>query len=113
MESHHQNMTRLIAEWRYQQEKGLTWKEWAEGVLDGRPIEGAPQERTNLNRQGTGCPESVVPSWYSPMPEDVLIPPVVSASSGLSEEEPQQTSDHSPNQGNRCLPNTQPNAPVS
>ena len=35
MESHHQSMHRLIAEWCYQQEKGLTWKEWAEGVLDG------------------------------------------------------------------------------
>ena len=30
----HQNMSRLIAKWRYQQEKGLTWKEWAEGLLD-------------------------------------------------------------------------------
>ena len=44
MESHHQNMSRLIAEWRYQQEKGLTWKEWAEGILDRQPIEGAPRE---------------------------------------------------------------------
>ena len=79
MESHHQNMTRLIAEWCYQQEKGLTWKEWAEGVLDGQPVEGAPQERTNLNRQGMGHPESAVPSWYPPMPGDVLISQVVSA----------------------------------
>ena len=113
MESHHQNMTRLIAKWHYQQDKGLTWKEWAEGILDGRPIEGAPQERTNLNRQGTGCPGSVVPSWYSPMPEDVLIPPVVSAPSRSSEEEHQQTSDHCPNQGNRRLLNTQLNTPIS
>ena len=82
-------MTRLIAELHYQQEKGLTWKEWAEGVLDGRSIEGAPQERVNSNRQGTGRPESAVPSWYPPMLEDVLIPPVASASSGLSEEDPQ------------------------
>ena len=80
MESHHQNMSRLIAEWRYQQ-KGLTWKEWAEGVLDGRPVEGAPLEGTDLNRQGSGCPESTIPGWYPPMPEDVLIPLVVSASS--------------------------------
>ena len=35
MESHHQSRSRLIAEWHYQQEKGLTWKEWAEGILDG------------------------------------------------------------------------------
>ena len=34
MESHHQNIIRLIAEWHYQQEKGLKWKEWAESVLD-------------------------------------------------------------------------------
>ena len=106
-------MTRLIAEWCYQQEKGLTWKEWYKGVLDGQPIEGAPQERINLNRQGMRCPESAIPSWYSPMPEDVLIPPVVSASSGSSEEESQQTSDHGPNQGNWRLPITQPNAPIS
>ena len=113
LESHHQIMTRLIAEWCYQQEKGLTWKEWAEGVLDGRPIEGAPQERVNSNRQGTGRPESAVPSWYPPIPEDVLIPPADSASSGSLEENPQQPSDHDPNQGNRCLLNTQLNAPFS
>ena len=29
MESHHQSMSRLIAKWHYQQEKGLMWKEWA------------------------------------------------------------------------------------
>ena len=113
MESRHQNMIRLIAEWRYQQEKGLIWKEWAEGVLDGRPIEGAPQERAILNRQGMGHPESAVPSWYTPMPEDVLITPVVSASSRSLEEDLQQTSDHGPNQENWCLPNTQPNVHVS
>ena len=100
-------MSRLIAEWRYQQEKGLTWKEWAEGV------EGAPQEGTDLNRQGSRCPESTIPGWYPPMPEDVLIPPVVSASSGSLEEETQQTPDHGPNQGNRRLPSVQPNTPVS
>ena len=47
------------------------------------------------------------------MPQDVLIPPVVSASSGSSEEGHQQTPDHGPNQGNRCLPSVQPNTPVS
>ena len=83
-------------------EEGLTWKEWAEGVLDGRPVEGAPLEETDLNRQGSGCPELTIPGWYPPMPEDVLIPSVVSASSGSSEEGPQQTPDHGPNQGNRA-----------
>ena len=113
MESHHQNMSRLIAEWHYQQEKGLTWKEWAEGVLDGQPVEGAPQEGTDLNRQGSGCPESTIPGWYPPMPEDVLIPPVVSASSGSLEEGPQQTPDHGPNQGNLRRSSVQLNTPVS
>ena len=113
MESHHQNMSRLIAECHYQQEKGLTWKEWAEGILDGRPIEGAPLEETDLNRQGSGRPELTIPGWYPPMPEDLLIPPVVSASSGSSEEGPQQTPDHGPNQGNWRLPSVQLNTPVS
>ena len=50
MESHHQSMSRLIAEWHYQEEKGLMWKEWTEGILDGRPIEGAKLEGTDLSR---------------------------------------------------------------
>ena len=106
-------MSRLIAKWHYQQEKSLTWKEWAKGILDRRPVEGAPQEGTDLNRQGSGCPESTIPGWYPPMPEDVLIPPVVSASSGSSEEGHQQTPDHGPNQGNWHLLSVQPNTPVS
>ena len=113
MESHHQNMSRLIAEWCYQQEKGLTWKEWAKGILDGRPVEGAPWEGTDLNRQGSERPELTIPGWYPPMLEDVLISPVVSASSGSLEEGPQQTPDHGPNQGNRHLPSVQLNTPVS
>ena len=88
MESHHQNMSRFIAEWCYQQEKGLTWKERAEGILDGQPVEGDPQEGTDLNRQGLGHPESTILGWYPPMLEDVLIPLVVSASSRSSEEGP-------------------------
>ena len=47
------------------------------------------------------------------MPEDVLIPPVVSASSGSSEEGPQQTPDHGPNQGNWRPLSVQPITPVS
>ena len=43
----------------------------------------------------------------------MLIPPVVLASSGSSEEGPQPTPDHSPNQGNRHLLSVQPNTPVS
>ena len=113
MESDHESMRWLIAEWRYQQEKGLTWKEWAEGILDGRPIEGAPWEGTDLNRQGSGCPELTILGWYPPMPEDVLVPPVVLASSGSLEEGPQRTPDHNPNQGNRHPLSVQLNTPVS
>ena len=113
MESHHQSMSRLIAEWRYQQEKGLTWKERAKGILDGRPIEGAPLEGTDLSRRESRCPEPTVLGWHSPMPEDVLIPPVVSASSESLEEEPQWIPDYSSTQGNQHLPSAQLSAPVS
>ena len=113
MESHHQSMSRLIAEWRYQQEKGLTWKEWAEGMLDRRPIEGAPLEGTDLSRQELRCPELTVPGWHPPMLEDVLIPPVVSASSESLEEEPQRIPNYSSTQGDQHLPSAQPSAPVS
>ena len=47
------------------------------------------------------------------MPEDVLIPPVVSASSGSSEEEPQWIPDYGSTQGNQHLLSAQPSAPVS
>ena len=83
------------------------------GILGGRPIEGAQREGTDLNRQGLGCPESTIPGWYPPMPEDVLTPLVVSASSRSSEEGPQQTPNHGPNKGNRRLPSVQLNIPVS
>ena len=100
MESHHQSMSRPIAKWHYQQEKGLTWKEWAEGVLDGRPIEGAPLEGTDLSRRESRRPKLTVPGWHPSMPEDVLIPPVVSASSESLEEEPQWIPNYSSTQGN-------------
>ena len=106
-------MRRLIAKWHYQQEKGLTWKEWAEGILNGQPIEGAPLEGTDLSRPESRCPEPTVLGWYSPMPEDVLIPPVVLASSESLEEEPQWILDYGSTQGNQCLPSAQPSAPAS
>ena len=105
-------MSRLIAKWCYQQEKGLMWKEWAEGVLDGQPIEGAPLEGTDLSRQELRCPELTVPGWHPPMPEDVLTPPVVLASSESLEEEPQWIPDYSSTQGNQCLLSAQLSAPV-
>ena len=88
------------------------WKEWAKGVLDGQPIEGAPLEETDLSRQELRCPELTVPGWYPQMLEDVLIPPVVSASSGSSEEEPQWIPDYGSTQGNQRLPSAQLSAPV-
>ena len=45
------------------------------------------------------------------MLEDVLIPPVVSASSESLEEEPQRIPDYGSTQGNQCLPSAQPSAP--
>ena len=112
MESHHQSMSRLIAEWCYQQEKGLTWKEWAEGILNRRPIEGAPLEGTDLSRQESRHPELTIPGWHPPMPEDVLIPLVGSASSESLEEEPQWIPNYGSTQGNQRLPSAQPSAPV-
>ena len=47
------------------------------------------------------------------MLEDVLIPPVVSATSESLEEEPQWIPDYSSTQGNQCLPSAQLIAPVS
>ena len=81
MESHHQSMHRIIAKWCYQQEKGLTWKEWDEGILDRQLIEGTPLEGTDLSRRESRHPELTVSGCNPPMSEDVLIPPVVSASS--------------------------------
>ena len=46
------------------------------------------------------------------MPEDVLTPPVVSASSESLEEEPQRIPDYSSTQGNQHLPSAQVSAPV-
>ena len=46
------------------------------------------------------------------MPEDVLIPPVVLASSESLEEEPQRIPNYSSTQGNQRLPSAQPSAPV-
>ena len=47
------------------------------------------------------------------MPEDVLTPPGVSASSESLVGEPQQSPDYSYTQGNQHLPSAQPSAPVS
>ena len=112
MESHHQSMSRLIAKWRYQQEKGLMWNQWAKGVLDRQPIEGAPLEGTDLSRQELRHPEPTIPGSHPPMPEDVLTPPVVSVSSGSLEEEPQRIPNYSSTQGNQCLLSAQLSAPV-
>ena len=113
MESHHQSMSRLIAEWCYQQEKGLTWKEWAKGILDRQPIEGIPLEEINLTRQEPRHPEPTVRSWHPPMLKDVLIPPGVLASSVSSMEEPQRIPYYDTTQENQHLPSVQPGSSVS
>ena len=46
------------------------------------------------------------------MQEDVLTPPVVSASSESLAEEPQRIPDYGSTQGNQHLPSAQPSAPV-
>ena len=74
-------------------------------------IEGAPLEGTDLNRWESRCPEPTILGWHPPMPEDVLIPPVVSASSESLEEEPQWIPDYSSTQGNQHLSSAQPSAP--
>ena len=84
----------------------------AKGVLDGRPIEGAPLEGTDLSRRELRCPELTVLGRHPPMLEDVLIPPVVLASSESLEEEPQRIPDYGSTQGNQHLPSAQPSAPV-
>ena len=88
------------------------WKEWAKGILDTGPIEGAPLEGTDLSRQESRCPELTLLGWHPPMLEDVLIPPVILASSESLEEEPQQISDYGSTQGNQHLLSAQPSAPV-
>ena len=113
MESHHQSMSRLIAKWHYQQEKGLTWKEWAKGILNRQSIEGARLEGTDLSRWESRCPEPTILGWHPPVPEDVLIPPVDSASSESLEEEPQWIPNYSSTQGNQHLLTAQLSAPVS
>ena len=70
-------------------------------------------EGTDLSRQESRCPEPTVLGWHPPMPEDVLIPPVVSASSESLEEEPQWIPNYGSTQGNQHLPSAQPSAPVS
>ena len=88
-------------------------KEWAEGILNGRPIEGAPLEGTDLSRQELRHPEPTVPGWHPPMLEDVLTPHVVLASSESLAEEPQRIPDYGSTQGNQHLPSAQLSAPVS
>ena len=73
----------------------------------------SPTGRDRLkSRQELRRPELTVSGWHPPMPEDVLIPPVVSASSESLEAEPQGIPDYSSTQGNQRLPSAQLSAPV-
>ena len=112
MESHHQSMSRLIAKWCYQQEKGLTWKEWAESILDRQPREGTHLKGMDLSRRESRHPALTIQGQHPPMLEDVLTPTGVSASSESSVEEPQRTPYYGSTQENQHLPSAQPSASV-
>ena len=75
-------MNGLIKEWKYHQKKGLLWKGWAEEILDGRPVQGIPPWQ---DAELSQWEENEFPT-YPIMPKDVLIPPVVLASSVSDQE---------------------------
>ena len=52
MESHNYRMSRMISEWKYQQEKGLLWKEWAERVLNYGPFPEGPSNEDDWILEG-------------------------------------------------------------
>ena len=58
-------------------------------------------------------PRASSPKLVAPDARGCIDSPVVSVPSGSSKEDPQQSFDQGPNQGNQCLPNTQLNAPIS
>ena len=72
----------------------------------------SPTGRDRLKQMRVKMPRADRTGLASPMPEDLLIPPVVSASSESLEEEPQRIPNYSSTTGNQCLPSAQPSAPV-
>ena len=81
MESHNYRMSRMISKWKYQQEKGLLWKEWAERVLNHGPLPEGPSNEEDWIPEGGNFHRYVSITNPPRMPDDVLIPPIDSASS--------------------------------
>ena len=81
MESHNYRMSHMISEWRYQQEKGLLWKEWAERVLNYEPFPEGPSNEEDWIPEGGNFRRYVSITNPPRMPDDVLIPPTDFASS--------------------------------
>ena len=74
MVSHNYCMSHMISKWKYQQEKGLLWKEWAERVLNHGPLpEGPSKKRIGYQKEGNF--RRYVSITNPPrLPDDVLIP---------------------------------------
>ena len=81
MESYNYRMSRMISEWKYQQEKGLLWKEWAERVLSRGPFPEGPSNEEDWIPEGGNFRRYVSITNPPRMPDDVLIPPMDFASS--------------------------------
>ena len=80
MESHNYRMSRMISEWKYQQEKGLLWKEWAERVLHRGPLPEGPPNEEDWIPEGGNFRRYVSITNPPRMPDNVLIPPIDFAS---------------------------------
>ena len=76
MESHNYCMSHMISEWKYQQEKGLLWKERAERVLTQGPLPEGPSNEEDWIPGGGNFRRYVSITNPPRMPDDVLIPPV-------------------------------------
>ena len=81
MESHNYRMSHMISEWKYQQEKGLLWKEWAEWVLNHGPLPEGPSNEEDWIPEGGNFRRYVSITNPPRMPDDVLTPPIDFASS--------------------------------
>ena len=81
MESHNYRMSRMISEWKYQQEKGLLWKEWAERVLNHGLLPEGPSNEEDWIPEGGNFRRYVSITNPPRMPDDVLTPPIDFASS--------------------------------
>ena len=81
LESHNYRMSHMISEWKYQQEKGLLWKEWAEQALSRETHPEGPPDEEDWIPSGGNFQRYVSVTNLPRMPDDVLIPLVESTSS--------------------------------